>query len=164
MFNDMQSNPRPRNLWDDVVDFLGGFAKDAVTVATDINFYNENCKALNNYDIYEIVRRIGRTEERYSTEIIIFGKILDARDSVFPPPQQTMHDQLMRILNSQPYYYVPTNVDNLLKYQKELKWLTDNIPLFAAMKYGKEKGRDWIMDSIGEGVKEWFNRINDSNM
>jgi len=160
MFDNLQSNPRPRNLWDDVIDFLGALAKDGMTIAGDVNFYNENHRVLNSYDVYEVVRRIGRTEERYSTEITILNRILEARDATFPPRQLTMQEQIMQALNSSSYYHIPTSTECLMKYRKELENLTNNIPLYAAMKYGKEKGQDWIMDSIGNGVKEWFYKLN----
>jgi hypothetical protein len=159
MFNDNQKY-RPQNVWDDVFGFLNGLAKDAVSLKSDLDFQSENRRVLDNPDLFEIIRRIGRTEERYSTEIKIYDAILAARNAVNPPPQVSAIERFMQMSNP---YHAPTYNDHLIKHHRELSWLTERIPEFVAIKYGKEKGVDWVLDKFGEVVKSWFNKMNDPN-
>lgn len=163
MFNNTQNYDTQNNMWNDVIDFLEKGVKDAVGIKKDWDFYNENLRVLSNPDLFDVIRRIGRTEERYETEIKIYNGILAAKNAAFPPPPLSLHDQLMQAMNSPSPYQVPTYSDILRKHLNELSRLTEYMPYFVAMKYGKEKAIDWVLDKFGESVKDWFNRMNNQS-
>jgi len=155
-------NVTQNNLWNDVISFLETGVKDVAGLKNDIDFYTENLRVLSNPDLFTMIRRIGRTEERFAIEIKIYERMIVAKNAIFPPPQPTQLEQLMQALYSPSPYQVPTYNDHLRKYHNELAWLTDNMPYFVVMKYGKEKAKDWVLDKFGDAVKECFNKMNGS--
>ena|GEM_PF-1893737 len=160
MFGDIQnykSNETQTNLWDEVGKFLSGAVKSAYNLKEEWDFQNESRRILANPDLLTIVRRLGRTEERYKDEIKVFDAIISANIAVNPPaPNPFMQ------LPFQQRYYTPSYDDYLRMYYNDLSRLTDDIPCFAAIKIGKERGTDWILDKLGSTVKEWFYRMQNS--
>ena len=136
MFYDNQNYGVQNNTQPDVLDFLSGIAKDAISIKGDLDFQSENRRVLTSWDVCEIVRRIGRTEERFDTEIKIYfeiWKIENSYNSSYQPP----------VYNS-----------DLEKYRNELSVLTECIPELIALKYGKEKLAGWALDKIKETAKK----------
>jgi len=158
MFNDYRNNG---NNWDgkispqNVVDFLGTIGKignAVIDFIEDWDFLSENNRVLSANDVLTLIRRLGRTEERYKSEIAIYNAILAVKDFVYPPKLQIQQNPWYNIL-FEPYYN-PVLVE-YNKYRNELIWHTDNIPIYVSIKYGKE-GVDWILDKFGDEVKRCY--------
>ncbi|MCL2053340.1 MAG: hypothetical protein FWG90_02710 [Oscillospiraceae bacterium] len=135
----------------DVVDFLGNL----YNLTDDINFRYDNYTILENADILTIARRLGKTEERYKNEIKIYDAILAAKSAVTPPQTQNFFTQYNQSFNP---FYNPI-IAEYNKYQRELKWHTDNIPIYLAIKYG-EKGTEWVLNKFSDEVKKWYYATN----
>ena len=137
------------SMWGDVVRFLCGAIKTGFSVKEDADFQSDNQSVLGNSDLLTVVRRLGRTEERYSDEIKIYKMILSARDAVIPPPSRPTIP-LQHTLQQMQQLYIPTYYD----YKSELQWLTDSIPYFVAIKFGRKEGVDWILGKLGIKVED----------
>ena len=163
MFDNWQNtngHNQQNNILSDVWNFLCDAVKTGFSIKSDVDFQSENQRILGSVDLLTVVRRLGRTEERYSDEIRIFNAILSARDAVNPPPPLTMAQLTQQYLYQQPQQpYVPTYYDLLQEHKNELRRHTDNIPYYIAIKVGKEKGIDWLLDNLGEATKNWFNSL-----
>jgi hypothetical protein len=138
---------------DDVLGFLG----NAVSFGDDLRFRHDNYQALERIDIFLIVRRLGKTEERYKSEIRIYDAILAAKSAVTPPSPQNYFSNYTNIN----HLYSPYNpmLAEFQKYQDELRWLTNNIHVYLVIKYGS-KGIEWVLDKFGEDVKRRYYSTN----
>jgi hypothetical protein len=143
MFNDVQNYNTQNNQHHDVIDFLTEIAKDAVSIKNDLDFQDENRRVLVNWDVYDIVRRIGRTEERFETEMGIYIKMLEV-------------EKTTNSCNSS--YHAPMYNGDLEKYRHQLSLITERIPEFIAIKYGKEKITGWALDKMKEIAKQIVSR------
>jgi hypothetical protein len=137
---------------EDVLGFLG----NAINLNDDFAFRHDNYQVLERTDIFAIVRRLGKTEERYKNEIQVYGAMLAAKSAVTQPPP----NQYNYLFNSNPninQLYNPYNpmLAEFQKYQDELRWYTNNIHIYLAIKYGG-KGVEWVLDKFGEDVKRWY--------
>jgi hypothetical protein len=132
MFNNPQPYIEQNNPQTDVVDFLSVIAKDAIKIKGDLDFQSENCRVLvdRNASAYDIVRRIGRTEERFDTEIKLYFEIWKREN------------------NYNSSHQPPVYSNELEQYRKELSTYTDFMPELIAIKYGKEKVTSWALDKI----------------
>jgi hypothetical protein len=139
MFNDNQNYNSQNNQWDDVIDFLTEIAKDAVSVMNDMDFQEENNRVLASYDVFQIVRRIGRTEERFDTEMKNYIEIWKKENNANPYNSS----------NPPPIY-----ISDLEKYRIELSIITEIIPELIVIKYGKEKITGWVLEKIKETAKK----------
>ena len=153
-FNDYGNNS---NNWDgtltpqDVVSFLVSIGKTAFELKGDWDFWSENLRVLSGSDIFAPARRLGRTEERYSSEIVVYSAILAAKDFVSPPRSQIQPPLQYAFLDP---YYNPMLAE-YHKYRNTLRWHTDNIPIYVAIRYGKV-GIDWVLDKFGDAVKKRY--------
>lgn len=135
-----------------------GFLSNAVNLNEDLIFRYENYQALERVDIFNIVRRLGKTEERYKTEIKVYDAILAAKSAVTPPsPQNYLLNNYANI--SQPYSLYNPMLAEFQKYQDELRWLTNNIHIYLVIKYGS-KGVEWVLDKFGDDVKRRYYSTN----
>ena len=152
MFNNYNDNVAYQNSMpspQDVVKFLATIGKIVFELNEDWDFWSENNRALSTNDLFSPIRRLGRTEERYKKEIDVYNAILTAKDLVYPPkPQRQPYNHFL-----DPYYN-PTTVE-YTKHRNALAWHTDNIPIYVAIRYGKE-GIDWVLDKFGEEVKRCY--------
>ena len=146
-------------VWNDVWNFLCDVIKTGINIKADLDFHSDNKRVLESFDLLAIVRRLGRTEERYSEEIKIYKMILSARDAIIPPSPRPAVPPLQQLWYQIQQPYIPTYYDFLRDYQNDLRWHTDNIPYYVAIKLGKEKGIDWLLDKLGSEVKGWFHKM-----
>ena len=150
-YNTSNENESTRITLQNVFDFLTTTGKYSIELKGDWDFWSENNRVLSGSDMLLPIRRLGRTEERYSKEIAIYNAILAAIDFVYPPKQY--------IPQSQSYYsayfsqYDP--LSEYRKYRNSLAWHTDNIPVYVAIRFGKE-GIDWVLDKFGDEVKRCY--------
>lgn len=136
---------------EDVLGFLGS----TVDLNEDMDFRYDNYQVLERIDIFAIVRRLGKTEERYKNEIRVYDWILAAKSAVTPPPPNPYNYYFNNNLSINPFYsYNPTLVE-FQKYQDELRWHTNNIHIYLAIKYGG-KSLEWVLDKFGDDVKRWY--------
>jgi hypothetical protein len=160
MFGNIQNattNGSQDNILNDVWNFLCSAIKTGISIKEDVDFQSENRRVLNSVDLLTIVRRLGRTEERYADEIKVFNAILSAKDAVNPPPLPTATELLQNYIFQQAY--LPTYHDLMTEHKNILRQHTDNIPYYIAIKFGKEQGIDWILDKLGDAVKKWFHNV-----
>jgi hypothetical protein len=139
---------------DDVLGFLG----NAVSFGDDLRFRHDNYQVLERIDIFAIVRRLGKTEERYKGEIRIYDAILAAKSAATPPNPQNYYFNNYANINQ---LYNPYNpmLAEFQKYQDELRWLTNNIHIYLVIKYGS-KGIEWVLDKFGDEVKQRYYSTN----
>ena len=155
MFNDYGNSSTS---WDgkltpqNVVDFLVTIGKSAIELKSDWELWSENHRVLQGSDIFSPVRSLGRTEERYKNEIVIYKSILAARDFINPPNPQWQQTPLRHYCLDP--YYNPTWIE-FNKYRNTLAWHTDNISIYVAIRCGKE-GVDWILNKFGDEVKRCY--------
>lgn len=149
----MPNNGDNRITPQDVVNFLVAIGKNAAELKGDWDFWSDNNRTLSTSDIFAPSYRLGATKERYKNEIAIYNAILTARDFVSPLPQSQMWQtsQYQQLFNP---YYNPTLVE-YNKHRNALAWHTENIPIYVAIRYGKE-GVDWILSKFGEEVKRCY--------
>jgi len=163
MFENIQnanSYNQQDNILNDVWNFLHNTIKTGLSIKADVDFQSENRRILNSVDLLTIVRRLGRTEERYADEIKVFNAILSARDAVNPPPPPTATQLLQNYLFQQVQQpYVLTYYDLITEHKNILSQHTDNIPYYIAIKFGKEEGIDWLLNKLGEAAKKWFHSM-----
>lgn len=159
MFENIQNNNNYRtqsNPWEDIFDFLCSLIKGSLSLKEEIDFQDENRRILANFDLLTIVRRIGRTEERYENEIKICKEIVAAINYINPPtpsPQSIspLSPKMQQLL-------LQSDTSDLAIYYKELLELTENMPYYVVIKSGK-KGIDWMLDKFGPKVKERFYEV-----
>lgn len=136
----------------EIVDFLLTISKNVLELAEDWSFLRENNRILSESDIFAPIRQLGRTEERYKNEIAIYDAMLTAKEFVFPP--QIRAQQISPYQSFFDPYYNPTLMEHK-KHCNILAWHSDNIPIYVAIRYGKES-IDWILDKFGEEVKRCY--------
>jgi hypothetical protein len=135
-----------------------GFLGNAVSFGDDLRFRHENYQALERIDIFSIVRRLGKTEERFKNEIRIYDAILVAKSAVTPPSHQNYYFNNYSNISSFYNQYNPIFTE-VQKYENELRWLTNNIHIYLVIKYGA-KGIDWMLDKFGKEVKRQYYSTN----
>ena len=148
-----------RNIWNgkvtpnELIDFLKGIKNPIEELIDDQECWNKNHNALNSGTYFEPSYRFGTTSERYKNEIKVHERMLSIKHFLSPPENLSQQIPPLQTSFFDPNYNLTMIERN--EHCKALSWHTDNIPIYVAIRYGKQ-GIDWILDKFGQDVKEYY--------
>lgn len=140
----------------ELLDFLEKSVITGMNLRKDFQFLKKNEEALQSGNFCEPMVRLGATLERYENEIAVYEAMLSVK--CFLIEKYAGNQNYGRIINNFPLYneWQVINVERN-NHVKNLEFHTTNIPIYIAIKTGA-KGIDWILDKMGQEVKNIYHR------
>lgn len=122
-------------------------AETGADIWQDTQLQKSNQQALNSWDMLEVAKQLGATEEHYRTEIAIVDAVTSLKNKFFPTKTSPMEMFLLKQMGFDTYEDFK-QAQNVL-YRSELQQRMNDTPLYATLKYGG-KGLKWMLEKSAD--------------